>query len=148
MPDVHIHIDTSGDPSLLAEMDRKLDAVLDALAYNIQQEEQTMLDLSALQDQVSYDTSVDESVKNLVSYLADQIANAPDQAAIDAIVDSMRNNNTEMAQFVTDNTPAAPTEGETETPGEPTPETPGGPITDTPTDVDPVTGEGLTGEGG
>ena len=108
MPDIHIHIDQSGDPTLLAGIDRKLDAVLEGLAFNIQQEEQTMLDLSALQTVVEYDTSVDESTKALILALADQIDSAPDQAAIDAIVEGMRTKTDDMAAFVSANTPAAP----------------------------------------
>lgn len=138
--------DSGHDP--FAALDAKLDRILAGLYYTQETQEEIMLDLSGLEDAVAYDTEVDTSAVNLIQFLADQLANAPDQAAVDAIVDQMRTKADEIAAFVVANTPAdtdAGTDTGTEgtAPGTDTTTTPGGPVTDTPTGVDPITGEAI-----
>lgn len=116
--------------------------------------EALMLDLSALQAEVSRNTTVDASIKALCEQIADSIDGA-NQAQIDQIVSTLRNDNDSLAQFVVENTPAAgggdggtPTDGGdgTDVPDDGT-GTDGGTDTGTPTDGGGVPGDTGTDTG-
>lgn len=65
-----------------------------------------MADLTAIQAEVTNETTVVASVVKLVNSLADQITAAgTDPAALQAIVDTMRANDTALADAVTAHTP-------------------------------------------
>ena len=96
------------DPGFSAKLDQILAAVT-----NVQQQENTvMVDLSALQDEVSKNTDVVGSAKTLIQSLVDQIsqigatADAATQAKINDLVASLQANDANLAQAVADNTPA------------------------------------------
>lgn len=73
----------------------------------IKQEKDIMADLSALTTAVAENTSVEESAIQLLQNLADQLeASMTDPAAIQAIVDNVRNNSSALAAAVAQNTPA------------------------------------------
>ena len=66
-----------------------------------------MADLSAIQAEVTNETTVVASVVKLVNSLADQITAAgTDPVALQSIVDTMRANDTALADAVTAHTPA------------------------------------------
>lgn len=68
------------------------------------------LDLTALAAEVARDATVDGSASTLILSLADQIAaTAGDQAAVNALADTLRANSDSLAAAVAANTPAAPT---------------------------------------
>lgn len=72
------------------------------------------IDLTALTAEVANNTAVDASIVQLVQNLAAQIAAIPPstdpatQAALDALVTTLKANDSNIAAAVTKNTPAAP----------------------------------------
>lgn len=72
------------------------------------------IDLTALTAEVANNTAVDASIVQLVQNLAAQIAAIPPstdpatQAALDALVTTLKSNDANIAAAVTKNTPAAP----------------------------------------
>jgi hypothetical protein len=78
-------------------------------------EQKQMVDISAIQAEVTRNNDVANSVKTLIGSLADQIAalktastDPQTQAAIDALVGQLKGNDDSLADAVTANTPAAP----------------------------------------
>lgn len=66
------------------------------------------LDLTALEAEITRNTSVDESAKLLLKRLFDEFeANKNSPAAIQALVDRARADNDALAEAVSANTPAA-----------------------------------------
>ncbi len=97
----------------------QLNAKLDIIIAMLQKQETTMaIDLTKLTTEVAANTSVTKSVVTLVNNLAAQIAAIPPsndpttQAALDALVQTLNNNDTTIASAVTANTPAAPATGQ------------------------------------
>lgn len=105
--ELHIHIHERDD-----RLDERLADVLALLNQLTIQGEETMADLTALQGEIMENTDVTESVRLLVSRLADEIeAASGDQAALDDLVDQLRTNDTTLADLVTANTPVDPGTG-------------------------------------
>lgn len=101
-------------------LDSKLDqllagqkAILAALTKIIKQEASMALDLTSITAEVQRNTSVTQSVVQLVQNLAAQIAAIPPstdpqtQAALDALRTTLTQNDDAIAAAVTANTPAA-----------------------------------------
>lgn len=69
-----------------------------------------MADLSALATEIADNTEVTASASTLIQRLADEIeAAGTDQAALDALVEQLRSNDTTLADAVVANTPAEET---------------------------------------
>ena len=67
------------------------------------------LDLSALEQEVTRNESVDDSASLLLTTLFNEVeANKTDPAAIQAIVDRVRSSNDKLAAAVSANTPGEP----------------------------------------
>lgn len=99
--DIHVHNHHTPQP------DPRLDHIIELLEYNIQQEEDTMADLTALAAEVESNTSITASVVALVNRIADQLeAGGADQGAVDALVAQLRDNDSVLADLVVANTPA------------------------------------------
>jgi hypothetical protein len=96
-----------------AQLDR-IEQKLDRLLILFKQETRKMsTDLTALTAEVANNTAVDASIVQLVQNLAAQIAAIPPstdpatQAALDALVATLKTNDAGIAAAVTANTPAA-----------------------------------------
>lgn len=133
---VHVHLDghdrhhhDEGDDSSVVEAKinrmlgtqrltiRKLDQLLDLQSEVLTEQGEVMLDLSALNDAVSEQTTVDGSIVTLLDQIAAQLdAAASDPAAVAAIAQQIRDNNASVAAAVTANTAPTPTPSPGETP--------------------------------
>lgn len=110
---VDVHVDVDQDPRI-DDVLARLDELTDLVRGLTIQGEETMADLSALAEAVADNTDVTSSATSLIQQLADAIeAAGTDQAALDALVEQLRNDDVGLADAVAANTPAAP---------EPTPE--------------------------
>ena len=110
--DVHIHLDVHVDNVHIHVNDgvnRKLDDILASIDLLTQTGEQTMADLSALTVEVTNNTDVVNSAVTLIAGLADQLsAAAGDPAQVQALADTLRANNQQLANAVAANTPGGP----------------------------------------
>ena len=93
----------------------RIERKLDRLLIQFKEETEAMaIDLTALTAEVANNTAVDASIVQLVQNLAAQIAAIPPstdpatQAALDALVTTLKANDSNIAAAVTKNTPAAP----------------------------------------
>lgn len=88
-----------------------------------EQGEQMSLDISRVESEVSENTDAVESASILLDTLADELrAAAGNQAAVNALADTLSNNSDRLAAAVVRNTPASPepTPTPAPTPAEPT----------------------------
>lgn len=110
---VHHHLDQAAE--------RKLDQILNAL---VELKEIIMTDFSKLQSEVNDIATTDDAVLALIDGLVAELKNAPDQAAVDAIVAGLETKRTQLAAAVVANTVVPPAAGQSPTPaaGAPTPE--------------------------
>lgn len=96
----------------LAEI--KVDAIHNrALLLNVLQQERQIMSLETeLNDAVSAETTVDQSIVTLLNGIAAQLAaalaSATPDAAVQAAIDGIKANSAAIAAAVTANTPAAP----------------------------------------
>lgn len=87
----------------------RLDTVQTKLNLLLTEGTSLMLNLSELQAEVANNTSVETSVVSLIHGLADQIAQAgTDQAAVDALVGTLKANDAALANAVAANVTPAP----------------------------------------
>lgn len=90
------------DAAALAAIDKKLDKLL-------QQGDAEQMDFKRLTASVAQNTDAANSAKETLAALAAEIrANAGNQAALEALADSIDANNTTIADAIVANTPAAP----------------------------------------
>ncbi len=93
--------------SQLDRIEAKLDAVLELLRLLLNQGEDTMADLTALQAQVAASVTVEQSAITLIQGLAAQIAAAgTDPAALAALVTQLNTSAAALGAAITANTPA------------------------------------------
>lgn len=112
-----VHLYVKDDPRLeqvIARLDRLGVMMHRLIGQHIEGAAMASKEFEALKKEVERNTSVDESVKALVTKLADQIAAAKDDpAALQALADQLRADNDAVAAVVTANTPADTSGGST-----------------------------------
>ena len=94
---------------------RKLDRIIHLLTLQLNQETRMAVDLTALTAEVANNTTVDGSIMQLVANLAQQIAalaagttDTATQAALNALVTTLQQNDAAIAATVTANTQTPP----------------------------------------
>jgi hypothetical protein len=93
--------------SQLDRIEAKLDAVLELLRLLLNQGEDTMADLTALEAQVAASVTVEQSAITLIQGLAAQIAAAgTDPAALASLVTQLNTSAAALGAAITANTPA------------------------------------------
>lgn len=86
--------------------------ITNALLTQTQQENDVMAVLDDIRDQVANNGNLINSATTLIRGLADKVAqNINDPAALQQIVDDLRNQDAQLAQAVAENTPADPASG-------------------------------------
>jgi len=100
--DVHLYIHNGSDAT-------KLDQILTLLNAMNLQEKKIMADLSALEAEVTNNTTVEQSAITLLQGLKSQLdAAGTDAVKLKALSDQLGANDTALAAAVAANTPAAP----------------------------------------
>ena len=109
--DFHIHlychpVEYPGVPAITA----RFDAIETLLRSVLQKEQHIMSELTDLQAQVAQNTAVEQSAIVLIQGIAARIdAARTDPAALQALTNELRAMDTQLADAVAANTPAAPT---------------------------------------
>lgn len=110
MEEIHIHLHIHTGP------EEKLDQILSAVSTLQQQGEQTMIDVQAITDAVSVETTVSQSAVTLIQSLAAQITDLANtvaqepavQEALNTLAANLTSSTTALSDAVVANTPVAP----------------------------------------